>query len=422
MNKQIELKLTKKTLSIYNFILLLVGQFISVFGSQIFTFATAFYILNKTGSGLAFSISLIVQFLPKTVISPIAGAFADRFDRRLLTISSDIVSGISVLGIFLYFSFNDPSILLIYFSLFVLSITENVFRISLRTLIPDVFDSNHISKVNSYSQSISSFSRILGPLVGGLIFLISDIKIFYIINGISFFVSAIFLFLLRYETNRTNGQNINNKGVIRQGINYLRDNKLIRLFFIISIFANFVFHFSFSVYYPYILKKVLNLGSTEFGIAMGSVSFGAFITSLLYPKIVDNSKLTDVYFNSLKALSILIFIVGFLTTPLMIINSTIINICLFSFFGFCFGASIVTLQISLNIYLQINISNEVRGRVLSYFELSSIFTPIAILIAGLLTDLTKTYIVLMPSGIVALLLVFSVIQANKKLISDDSPN
>ena len=53
--------------------------------------------------------------------------------------------------------------------------------------------------INSISKIIDSVSLILGPMLGGIVFAVLDIKIFIIINGISFILSGISILFIHFK-------------------------------------------------------------------------------------------------------------------------------------------------------------------------------------------------------------------------------
>ncbi len=81
------------------FVIVWAGQFVSTIGSSLTGFALGVWIYQKTGSTTLFALNLLAYALPSLFLSPIAGALADRWDRRLMMILSDTGAGISTLVI-----------------------------------------------------------------------------------------------------------------------------------------------------------------------------------------------------------------------------------------------------------------------------------------------------------------------------------
>ena len=67
-----------------NFILIVIGQIISLFGNGIVRFALPLYLLQTTGSSAIFGIVSAMSFIPLIMVMPIGGVIADRIDKKIL--------------------------------------------------------------------------------------------------------------------------------------------------------------------------------------------------------------------------------------------------------------------------------------------------------------------------------------------------
>ena len=83
------------------FILLWMGQMISAIGGGLTSFGLGVYVFEKTGSAAGMALVTLLGFLPTLLLSVPAGVLADRYDRRLLMMLGDGLSGLGVLFIFI---------------------------------------------------------------------------------------------------------------------------------------------------------------------------------------------------------------------------------------------------------------------------------------------------------------------------------
>jgi len=79
------------------------GQLVSTIGSGLTGFALGVWIYQKTGSTTLFALNMLAFALPNLLVSPLAGALVDRWDRRWAMIFSDTGAGISTLVVALLF-------------------------------------------------------------------------------------------------------------------------------------------------------------------------------------------------------------------------------------------------------------------------------------------------------------------------------
>ncbi len=105
-----------------NIILMMIGKMTSLLGAGIYTFAMGLYVLKTTGSGMGFATTLVCGSLPRMICGPIAGAVADRINRRWLVIGTDLLSSLTMLIMFILATIFGPSLLFIYVSAALLSI------------------------------------------------------------------------------------------------------------------------------------------------------------------------------------------------------------------------------------------------------------------------------------------------------------
>jgi DHA3 family macrolide efflux protein-like MFS transporter len=83
------------------FVVIWLGQLVSVVGSGLTSFALGVWIYERTGSATQFALVGLFSVLPKIVLSPLAGALADRWDRRLAMVLGDAGAALSTLALIL---------------------------------------------------------------------------------------------------------------------------------------------------------------------------------------------------------------------------------------------------------------------------------------------------------------------------------
>ena len=87
-----------------NFILLVLGQGISLFGNTMLRFAMSMWVLDETASSTTFATVLAISVIPTILISPFGGIMADRISKRAMMVALDIISGIVTLLATVFFA------------------------------------------------------------------------------------------------------------------------------------------------------------------------------------------------------------------------------------------------------------------------------------------------------------------------------
>ena len=90
-------KTLQSSLRSANFILLVLGQGISLFGNTMLRFAMSMWVLDETASSTTFATVLAISVIPTILISPFGGVMADRVSKRAMMVALDIISGIVTL-------------------------------------------------------------------------------------------------------------------------------------------------------------------------------------------------------------------------------------------------------------------------------------------------------------------------------------
>ena len=81
------------------------GQAFSLLGSQLVQFALIWWLTKTTGSATVLATASLVGLLPQVIVGPLAGAFVDRWNRRITMIVADFLVALATLGlIFLFYT------------------------------------------------------------------------------------------------------------------------------------------------------------------------------------------------------------------------------------------------------------------------------------------------------------------------------
>ena len=98
-----------------NYVLVVLGRFVSEFGTYLQSFALSLFVLEKTGSPSLFASVIAISVLPRIILMPFTGVLSDRFSRKKMIVLMDILSGIFVMGVSAAYMFTDDlSLAMIY--------------------------------------------------------------------------------------------------------------------------------------------------------------------------------------------------------------------------------------------------------------------------------------------------------------------
>jgi len=181
-----------------NFRLLFIGQTISQLGDWFNAVAVYALLLDLTGSATAVAWMLIVQFLPMTFVGPLAGVVVDRVDRRRLMIAADVLRGFLILGLLVV---RRADHVWIAYAVMAGTVIGTAFFEPARTAtIPNITSADELLPANALAAATWSAMLAVGASVGGLVTAAAGRNVAFTINALSFFASAWFIVLTRYDS------------------------------------------------------------------------------------------------------------------------------------------------------------------------------------------------------------------------------
>lgn len=381
-----------------NIILFSIGKLISLFGTHIYTFAIGLYVLKLTGSSLSFATTLALSIIPVVIVNPFAGVLADKFNRKYLVVLMDILSGILCLALYFFSSYYGLNLTMIYLTTFIMTSLMTVFDASMESAKPNIVSENKIMKINSISTIISSMSRILGPMLGGIVFAFIDIELFIAFNGVSFILSGISETFIDFDfknskvDEREGSKKINFIEDIMEGFRYLVQKKETISLLMIFIFLNFSMGLSLSVPLPFIINNVLKMNSEYLGIIQSAFPIGLIIGAFFVERVSNKFPYKKLLVTMNLLIAVGIVFTGIPTLPIKLIKGSVNLLVYYSVIMLVLGIAVAFIDVPILSILQKSISDEYRGRVLSLaFSLVKIALPLAFIISGGLMKILPIY-------------------------------
>ncbi len=173
------------------------GQLVSILGSTIIQFVLTWWITIETSSPLLLSLAMFVGFMPTIILTPIAGVFVDRWNRKALIGSVDFLqAAVTVVLLFLFrYDFVTVPILLIFLA--VRGVFQAFHRPSVMALIPIMVPRKHLGRVNSIDYFFNSIVFLIGPIIAA--FLYKFLAVYHIlwIDAVTFSIAVIPLIFIK---------------------------------------------------------------------------------------------------------------------------------------------------------------------------------------------------------------------------------
>ncbi len=172
------------------FLIIWAGQFVSTLGTGMTRFALIIWAYQETGSATTLALLGFFAWLPYVIISPFAGVWVDRLDRRLVLILADFGSGLMTLLLGYFFWQGELAIWHI-FLVEAMTAIFDAFQSPAATVVTSVIlDKHDYARASGLRSLAQDTSRIAAPMLGGAMLVWIGIGGVLLIDFISFLVAV----------------------------------------------------------------------------------------------------------------------------------------------------------------------------------------------------------------------------------------
>ncbi|HVO98636.1 MAG TPA: MFS transporter [Bryobacteraceae bacterium] len=220
-----------------NFRLLWTAQIVSELGDWFYSIAIFTFLLELTGSAQMVALAFLMQVLPQTFMAPTAGVINDRVSRRRVMILADCARAGIVLAMMLV---RTRAILpLLYVLLAMETVCWAMFEPARSAVIPNIAKDEEIPVANALSSATWSINFAMGAAFGGLVLVSFGRPAVFIVNSLSFVVSALLIRSMRFAEPHAENlpplkwRDLVDFSPIAEGLRYVRrDPKLLSAIFV----------------------------------------------------------------------------------------------------------------------------------------------------------------------------------------------
>ncbi len=150
-----------------SFLLIWAGQLVSAAGSRLSSFALGIWVLRTTGSTTNFAMTFVAMTIPALIVSTIAGALVDRWDRRRTMLACDVLSAATMLVLAGLGATGHLTIWQIYIAVGSASLFDAFRAPAFAASIPLLAPRDQLTRVNGMAQTGNAVAEIIGPLLAG---------------------------------------------------------------------------------------------------------------------------------------------------------------------------------------------------------------------------------------------------------------
>lgn len=336
-----------------------IGQLISVAGSQMQLWALYWHLRTLSDQPMVISGIGLVRFLPIIFLSLIAGVAADRFNRRKMTILTQLALGLvaSVLGLS---TAQGVASIWILFGLMAIQSVAVAFDVPARqVLIPSLVPREDLPSAYSLTSIAAKVGGILGPAISGIVIAYLGLQWAYWLNAISYLAVIAALIAMGNVGITLPRQSLEWRRTwldIRAGIDFIKCSPVILSAMILDFSGTFFS--SANTLLPFVARDILHVGPIEYGWLSASPSIGTLLVGVY---LSQRSRLR----REGRLMSIAILLFGLATILFGVSTSLGLTILALILIGAFDGLS----SIIRNTVRQVLTPDAMRGRMMSITQI-----------------------------------------------------
>lgn len=174
------------------FRLLFFATLASSIGTWLAFVALVIDVFDRTANASWVSALLVAEFLPSVAVGFLAGRLLDRVSRRWILVLADVVRA----GVFFVLPFTTTALQIVMLA-FVAGIAASLFRPAVFAGLPNLVSVEDLPQANGLLQTADNFTWAIGALTGGALVAATGPDVAYVVNAISFVISAALILRIR---------------------------------------------------------------------------------------------------------------------------------------------------------------------------------------------------------------------------------
>jgi MFS family permease len=171
------------------------GGLISMIGDWILWIALPIRVFELTGSAFATGLLVAFRIAPEILFGTIAGVLVDRWDRRRILVVANVLQAFALFPLLLL-----DSVAVVWIAYPVMAISAVLFSFTdpaENAYLPRLVDEPELAEANALNSLNNSLARLVGPAVGGLLFVVGGLAIVAIVDALTFLAAAILIAMVR---------------------------------------------------------------------------------------------------------------------------------------------------------------------------------------------------------------------------------
>jgi MFS family permease len=386
-------KHTLRALKYRNYRLYFFGQGVSLIGTWIQQVAMGWLVYSLTNSAFLLGFVGFVGTIPTFLLTPFAGVFADRWNRRNTLIITQVLAMLQAL-ILAVLALTETIAIWQVMVLATFIGCVNAFDAPTRhSFLLEIVDRKEdIGNAIALNSSMFNGARLIGPSFAGIMVSLFGEGICFLVNAISFLTVIIALFMMKVKPMVKADRETKVLLKMKEGFSYAYNFKPIRNILMLLTLVSLV-GMPYMVLLPVFARDILQGGAHTLGYLTASIGLGAFTGAIFLA-----SRKSVLGLGKWIVRATLIF--GFAIIAFSVSRIEVLSLVILFFAGL----GMMTQMASSNTMIQTIVEDDKRGRVMSLYTLSFMgMAPFGNLLSGSVAGAIGTQNTVLLGGVLCIL-------------------
>ena len=376
------------------------GSFASVGATQLMVMGQGWLVYELSGSAMNLGYLGAAASIPTIAMTLFGGALADRLDKRSVLMTTSLLVG-SLLMVLAILDYSET--VAVWHVLLIAGLIALVSGFDWPTrqaIFPLLIDQKDMMSAVALNSIIWQSCRMIMPAFGGVLIAVSDTWLVFLLCAVGFFIMFMVVSGLKVTLP------VNTKAIgstlaqISEGVQFIAGNHLFAILIPLS-FAGMFFGTSYMQLMP-AFSDLLNTDGTGYGYLISATGIGAVAGTILVGSLQDSRRLGAIMLMSCAMAAILIYVFAGVTAFAADLPGAYV-LALVSVFTISVCSSVFMIT-SLTV-MQLNVPDEIRGRVMGIHGITYSMIPLGGLLAGAIASVSSAPVAISVGGTVYLVIV-----------------
>ena len=374
-----------------DFLLVVIGQIISLFGNAILRFALPLYLLRQTGSPALFGVVTACSFAPMVVLSMAGGVLADRVNKRNIMVGLDF-STAAIILLFYAALGRLPTVPLFIAVLMLLYGISGTYQPAVQASVPLLVQKEKLIAGNAVINQVNTLSGLLGPVAGGVLFTLWGIGPILLLSAACFAFSAVMEIFIRIPHERRPSE----AGVfqvvwqdLQECCRFVQSEKpvFVSVVVLVAMF-NLVLSAVMIVGTPILITQELGMSDTLYGLTQGALALGGLCGGALAAACGDKLRVQKAHLL-LLACSAAVAVMGL---SLWLHLSSLVSYAAITLMSFAAMGASTLFMVQIYTLVQVQTPPQLVGKVMAaLISIAMCGQPVGQALYGLLFGLFAPY-------------------------------